>query len=136
MSGIYIPGMELPKSCHVCPLVDTLVDCPCKAMNDNDFWDSGLLEFAVVDGCPLVPVPDGRLIDADAIEYVQSENGCLDDYAYRYDINEMPTVDAVEARPSAMWIDLDDHVMCSSCGACHYGVDKKYCPHCGAKMEV
>ena len=36
-----------------------------------------------------------RLIDANAIEYVQSEDGCQNDYAYRYDINEMPTVDAV-----------------------------------------
>ena len=36
-----------------------------------------------------------RLIDADTIEYVVSEEGCQDDYAFRYDINEMPTIDAV-----------------------------------------
>ena len=45
-------------------------------------------EFTEVEEVPA----HGRLIDADKIEYVQSENGCLDDYAYRYDINEMPTI--------------------------------------------
>ena len=32
------------------------------------------------------------------------------------------------------WIDMDDHVMCSRCGATHDGVDRNYCPNCGAKM--
>lgn len=36
-----------------------------------------------------------RYIDADLIPYVESENGVLDDYAYRYDINEIPTADVV-----------------------------------------
>lgn len=39
-----------------------------------------------------VPAPHGRLIDADVIPYVVSENGCTDDYAYRYDIYNLPTV--------------------------------------------
>ena len=34
-----------------------------------------------------------RYIDADLIPYVKSENGVLDDFAYRYDINEIPTAD-------------------------------------------
>lgn len=38
-------------------------------------------------------------------------------------------------RKKGRWIDMDDHVMCSCCGATHYGVDKNYCPNCGAKME-
>jgi hypothetical protein len=37
-----------------------------------------------------------RYIDADKIPYVQSEDGCLDDYAFRYDINEIPAADVVE----------------------------------------
>lgn len=41
--------------------------------------------------------PHGRLIDADAIPFAESENGCQDDYAFRYDINEMPTI--IEAEP-------------------------------------
>ena len=36
--------------------------------------------------------PHGRLIDADAIEYTVSGNGCQDDYVCRYDINEMSTI--------------------------------------------
>lgn len=37
-----------------------------------------------------------RYIDADKIPYTISEDGCLDDFAYRYDINEVPTADVVE----------------------------------------
>jgi hypothetical protein len=70
--GVYINGMEMPTSCDECPLYT------CMHNHDN---------------CPLVPVPPfGRLIDADAIPFVESENGCLDDYAFRYDINQMPTI--------------------------------------------
>ena len=36
-----------------------------------------------------------RYIDADLIPYVESEDGVLDDFAYRYDINEIPTTDVV-----------------------------------------
>lgn len=66
--GIYIKGMEKPKSCEVCPLgveVDTVyetaIGCRVNFMlrskgnyNNRPEW------------CPLVPVPPhGRLIDAD-----------------------------------------------------------------------
>lgn len=67
--GIYIPGMEMPKSCGKCKAFvcyrqwagDT-GDCFC-GITKND---------AEADGknadCPLIPVPDhGRLIDADAL---------------------------------------------------------------------
>lgn len=37
-----------------------------------------------------------RYIDADLIPYVESENGVLDDFAYRYDINEIPSADVIE----------------------------------------
>lgn len=37
-------------------------------------------------------------------------------------------------RKRGKWIDMDDHVMCSCCGATHYGADKNYCPNCGAYM--
>ena len=57
MSGVYIKGIDIPKSCWACT-----------------FFDSD--GFCVIDGlsrdaeektnCPLIPVPDhGRLIDAD-----------------------------------------------------------------------
>ena len=50
--------------------------------------------------------------------------------------------DRLKALPSAQperkkgrWIDMDDHVMCSCCGATHYGSDKNFCPNCGADMR-
>ena len=73
--SVYIKGMEMPKSCHECPLVDTLMTCPCMKMPGKDFWDSVLLEFARHEDCPLINVPDhGRLIDADALIDKIAEN--------------------------------------------------------------
>ena len=48
-----------------------------------------------------------RLIDANKIPYVNSENGFLEDYAYRYDINQIPTVDAI-----ALPCKVGDEVWC------------------------
>lgn len=71
-----------------------------------------------------------RLIDADALKaYGPTWKTPMD--AYR-DINLAPTI---EERKTGEWIDMDDHVMCSCCGATHYGADKNYCPNCGARME-
>ena len=48
-------------------------------------------------------------------------------------IEELPS--AQPERKKGRWIDMDDHVMCSCCGAAHYGVDRNYCPNCGADMR-
>lgn len=77
--GIYIPGMEMPKTCHCCKM--------CVQVEDGDIgwnWECCLLADAVgryaaerIPGCPLVPVPPhGRLIGADALmlkiqEYIE-----------------------------------------------------------------
>jgi len=63
MSGIYIPGMEMPASCGFCPFENHTDDgYECRI-------NGCLTEYQKrPDGCPLVPVPDhGRLIDADAV---------------------------------------------------------------------
>ena len=44
-----------------------------------------------------------KYIDADLIPYVASENGTLDDYAYRYDINEIPAADVVPRAEVEDW---------------------------------
>lgn len=89
-----------------------------------------------------------RYIDADKIPYVISEDGCLDDFAYRYDINEVPAADVVEVRHGE-WIfdftlDGDDFYECSICGRqevlnglCKERNIAKHLPycHCGAKMD-
>ena len=74
MSGIYVHGMEMPKSCYGCPFFSQY-----DYWNENDEADilshckrTGEKTWDSVNGylpnCPLVPVPDhGRLIDADAL---------------------------------------------------------------------
>jgi len=57
MSGLYIPGMEMPTRCYNCK-----IDCGLVSHIDRNihpFWRS--------EDCPLVPVPEhGRLGDLDA----------------------------------------------------------------------
>lgn len=65
--GVYIKGMEMPKSCYVCRFCD-----------GTEETEIGVCAYCCVDGgyreayasndFPLVPVPPhGRLIDADAL---------------------------------------------------------------------
>lgn len=83
-----------------------------------------------------------RYIDADKIPYVISEDGCLDDFAYRYDINEVPTADVVEVRHGE-WriVDSDLGYVEAECSLCRCRVmfyadpSYHYCPNCGAKMD-
>ena len=42
---------------------------------------------------------------------------------------------AVRENVNARWIDMGDHLLCSGCGATHYGADKNFCPSCGADMR-
>ena len=65
MSGIYIPGMEMPTSCSECGVRH---EAKCsfyyELLNENE----DLYDFRKPD-CPLIPVPPhGRLIDADALQ--------------------------------------------------------------------
>ena len=57
MSGIYIPGMEMPKSCNECRF---FVDAWCYALEVDD-WRNAYnkpQEGKRLDGCPLIHVPD------------------------------------------------------------------------------
>lgn len=76
--SILIKDMEMPKNCSVCKLWSI-----CKYMRDYPDWES--IYFAVHDGnllrhkdCSLaeVPIPHGRLIDADDL-YDETERGRL-----------------------------------------------------------
>lgn len=61
--SVFIPGMEMPKTCYD--------DCPCQSLH----WCNALKEITEpmtgkrIDRCPLVEIktPHGRLIDGDAI---------------------------------------------------------------------
>lgn len=94
--SVLIEGMEVPKSCYVCPFCD-YVSARCDAMKGNPYTQESRYKKRD-DFCPLVPVPDphGRLIDADAI-LKKCEFVCTDDdediRAVRYSIIEnAPTV--------------------------------------------
>lgn len=67
MSGIYIPGMEMPKSCFECKLLDYTDGYKCRYRFESLAREHGI-NISRPDWCPLVPIPDhGRLIDADAL---------------------------------------------------------------------
>lgn len=65
MSGIYIQGAEMPKSCWVCELggaeqMDNHT-CPFYSM---EYWEQENYQDKIADGCPLIPVPDhGGLVE-------------------------------------------------------------------------
>jgi hypothetical protein len=87
--SVYIKDMEMPISCWDC----YFQDCGNCRLNAHKVVDKCIIEDRVDNDCPLIPVPDhGRLIDADELPFVESENGRQDDYVFRYDINEMPTI--------------------------------------------
>lgn len=53
--------------------------------------------------------------------------------AAEVEIKKLPS--AQPERKKGRWIDMGDHVVCSCCGATHYGADKNYCPNCGEDMR-
>ena len=74
MSGVYIPGMEMPKGCWCCEWFrhteywnqndEADIQYHCMRTGEHT-WDE---VEGYLPGCPLIPVPDhGRLIDADAL---------------------------------------------------------------------
>lgn len=84
-------------------------------MNDDLISRQAALEIKVSDG-----------YNVDGILYVPFKD------VYKH----LKTISSVHPeQKTGRWIDMDDHVMCSCCGATHYGADKNYCPNCGAKME-
>ena len=65
--GVYIKGMEMPKSCWDC----YFQDCGNCILNAHKVVDKCIIEDRTDDDCPLVPVPPhGRLIDADVAEVI------------------------------------------------------------------
>ena len=93
--GIYIKGMEMPKSCYDCPLQDDecfgSIKC-CYAKT----WGSA--NMRAVD-CPLIPVPDhGDLIDRD-----KAVHELVFDYAYAAAdlVKKLPTIIPAEKEGEA-----------------------------------
>ena len=76
MSGVYIPGMEMPTSCFECALLDYSDTYKCRFGFKSLTPEHGI-NISRPPFCPLIPVPDhGRLIDADAMtESVKTQTG-------------------------------------------------------------
>lgn len=79
MSGIYIPGMDMPTSCTGCPMLegdrlDGLCHAASRWLDDDEYWTWYVFSEGDTDdskpyNCPLVPVPEhGGLIDRDKLE--------------------------------------------------------------------
>lgn len=91
--GVYIPNMEMPDGCVVCPFF---------IENRHDRGDDSLCRASrkeVKCGCPLVPVPPhGRLIDADVAEVIlfsdeDAKGDFCDGILFAADwISEQPTI--------------------------------------------
>lgn len=114
--SVLIKGMNMPTSCNICPMLEgNSLDGLCHAANrwlDDERWGWCRYPEGDVDdsrplNCPLVeiPVPHGRLIDADALPHYTG---------YALSANEVAK--AVEAAPTI--IEADD-----------------FCPHCRSKNE-
>lgn len=67
MSGIYISGMEMPKSCFFCPMRMKVDPDTIKCLATGERFEetfAGTIEMRNRGNCPLIPVPDhGDLIE-------------------------------------------------------------------------
>ena len=80
MSGLYLPGMEMPTHCIDCPFMVSRDgdDCILQSAEANESFENWEQMRA---GCPLIPVPDhGRLIDADKLKQELRTAGIVDTY--------------------------------------------------------
>lgn len=65
--SVLIKGMEMPKSCFECALLDCDDVFKCRIGFRSLTQEHGI-NISRASFCPLIPVPDhGRLIDADAL---------------------------------------------------------------------
>ena len=74
MSGVYIHGMEMPKSCFYCSMRLKVDPDTIKCLATGERFDetfAGTIETRNRGNCPLIAVPNhGRLIDADKFDVV------------------------------------------------------------------
>ena len=74
MSGIYIPGMEMPTDCIFCPLFQG--EWQMCSLTERGTQIKGRAK-----DCPLIPVPvHGRLIDADKLTLTDIDIALCEDY--------------------------------------------------------
>ena len=104
--SVLIKGMEMPISCYKCPFLDYEEGfCFASGVKHKSGWYELILRPGEIkDGrhedCPIVLVPPhGRLIDADAIDWVEGRDE-QDRPVYlllKMQIDDIPTI--IEAEP-------------------------------------
>ena len=68
MSGIYIKGMEMPKCCYDCELIDIVTSCPLYDIPSEAYCQIDYIRKRRDKDCPLIELPPhGDLIDRDAM---------------------------------------------------------------------
>jgi hypothetical protein len=74
-----------------------------------------------------------------AMQYCPDDDGTCPKAGHdlRELLDDLENAPPADVRPMvyARWIDLDDHLMCSGCGASHNEPNKNFCPNCGANMR-
>ena len=69
--GLYIKGLDMPKSCSECLLADRYIDISCQKVYYCMVSDKECVNGSEkrADSCPLIeiPTPHGRLIDGDIV---------------------------------------------------------------------
>lgn len=136
--GVYIKGMEMPKSCFVCPCYHHKVDdgyydyeiCRASGTVFNDGYASvtghknHIDPFkARLDNCPLVPVPPhGDLFDISKVKITPSDD---EDIAYEIDFGNT----VIPAEPfnnlSKPFKDDEDIPICTKASPASLGIYKK-----------
>lgn len=103
---VLVKGMEMPKNCSVCPMLegdadDGLCHAAHRWLDDDEYWfwqvyPEGDIDDSKPLNCPLieVPTPHGRLIDADAL--------LVDANKLRYGEGWLITVENIENAPTVI----------------------------------
>ena len=90
--GVLIKGMKMPKNCDNCWALDDYGDYPrCLITEEQRGYNFPIREKRM-DNCPLVEIPPhGRLIDADALNYSNTDY-CGNHFVYMVDIEDSPVI--------------------------------------------
>ena len=88
--GVYIRGIEMPKSCIECPFITSSWGLDYYCTIAKDYEEYRYINERRMKSCPLVSVPPhGRLIDADALMSGVDDG---DDVIFVWAITDAPTI--------------------------------------------
>ena len=117
MSGIYIPGMEMPESCFQCEFRTKIDPDNLMCIISQKTFEERFFHIEHCDpSCPLVPA-------ADVITWEELQKTW-----------KIANHDVAPVR-HGRWIKHGWSIVCSECGEDYAFAKRKFCPNCGARME-